>query len=344
MKKVSRSILYKEKESIHFFLGEGKTLERDFINKLWERPFWRELKHEADDTLQFFNNACYICTRVFYDDYPPNKLKEYEEIANDGLDDPVWTNHIVPVTMALVVNWLSLEEGQIISRKRGRQEDIEELCRRIRVSIEDRSDLSLEEKEDFQTLIIQEHKLPSGFINDESFLRNSLLEAMEAPSVKLDDIFSSIGHFLDIIKNNPNEWVAATGSDSTLLKEAPKRSFNTEEKLRELREFLNKQFKDDNEQPPIKEIAFNGHTGLPCFTSRQMTILMTAVGKITEKDNPPGKTTLGEVVEKITGYKATTASSNMKGKIPKKDTEAVASAIEGKFPKLAVEVRKLSID
>ena len=53
---------------------------------------------------------------------------------------------------------------------------------------------------------------------------------------------------------------------------------------------------------------------------------------------------MGEVVEKITGYKATTAGSNMKGKIPKKDTEVVASAIESKFPNLAAEVRKLSID
>lgn len=39
MEKVSRSIFYTEKESILPFLGEGKTLERDFNNKLWERPF-----------------------------------------------------------------------------------------------------------------------------------------------------------------------------------------------------------------------------------------------------------------------------------------------------------------
>lgn len=342
MKKVSRSILYKEKESIHFFLGKGKTLERDFNDKLWERPFWGELKDKGPNTLRLFNNACYICTRAFYDDYPPNELEDYVEIAIDGHDDPVWTSHVVPATMTLVVNWLNSEECQKISKERGRQEDIEELCRRIRVTIEDGSDFPLEGKEDFLVLIIQEQQLPSGFINDESFLRNSLLEAMEAPSVKLDDIFSSIEHFLDIIKNNPNEWVAATGSDSTLLKEAPKRSFNTEEKLRELREFLNKQFKDDNEQSPIKEIAFNGHTGSPCFTSRQMTILMTAVGKITEKDNPPGKTTLGDVVQRIAGYGSTTASQNMRGKISDEDKKIVADVLKGKFPKLAVEVMKVN--
>lgn len=89
------------------------------------------------------------------------------------------------------------------------------------------------------------------------------------------------------------------------------------------------------------EKAFNALTGKPCFTSRQMGVLLTAVGRITEKENPPGKTTFGEVTEKIAGYMATTASSNMKGKIPKTDTEAVAIAIESKFPNLAAEVRKV---
>lgn len=89
------------------------------------------------------------------------------------------------------------------------------------------------------------------------------------------------------------------------------------------------------------EKAFNAQTGMPCFTSRQMGILLTAVGRITEKDNPPGKTTLGEIVEKISGYKATTASTNMRGAIPEADTIAVVKAIESKFPNLAAEVRKL---
>lgn len=89
------------------------------------------------------------------------------------------------------------------------------------------------------------------------------------------------------------------------------------------------------------ERAFNAQTGRPCFTSRQMGILMTAVGKITEKDNPPGKTTLGDIVEKIAGYMPTTAGANMKGTLPSIDTEAVATAIESKFPNLAKEVRRL---
>ena len=89
------------------------------------------------------------------------------------------------------------------------------------------------------------------------------------------------------------------------------------------------------------EKVFNAQNGNPCFTNRQMGILLTAVGRITEKDNPPGKTTLGEVVEKISGYKATTASTNMRGTMPKADINAVITAIESKFPNLAAEVSKI---
>ncbi len=336
-------MLYREKESIHFFLGEGKTLERDFIKKLWERPFWGELKNEAEDTLRLFNNACYICTRVFYDDFPPSDLKEYEKIAIDGHGDSVWKTHIVPVTMALVVNWLSSKECQELTENRGLREDVEELCRRIYVSIENNSDLPLESKEDFQALIIEEHQLPSGFINNGSFQRNLLTEALESPSFSSDDLVNSQEFLLDVLKN-PDELIAAFGPNSPFSSKIQANAVNTEdaEKAKcNLWESLNKIFRDNNEQSSAREKAFNAQTGSPCFTNRQMTILMTAVGRITEKDNPPGKTTLGDIVEKIAGYGSTTSSIKMRGPIPSADIEAVASAIESKFPNLAAEVRKL---
>ena len=241
MEKASRSVFYKEKESILLFLGEDKTLERDFNNKLWERPFWGELKNGANDTLRLFNNACYICTHVFYDDYPPNELKEYEKIAIDGHDDPVWINHMVPATMALVVNWLSSEECRKIARERGKQDAIELLCERMRVSIEKRN----EGKEDFQALVIQEQQLPSGFIKDGCFQRISLTEAIKDPTVPPIDIINSLGYLLEIIKYNPEEWLAAVGPDSYLLKEVPKMHFDTEGNLRNMSELLNEKYKDD---------------------------------------------------------------------------------------------------
>lgn len=342
MKKASRVIKYKEKGSIRLFLGKDKTLERNFNDKLWECPFWGELKDKGQNTLRLFNNACYICTCAFYDDYPPNNLDEYIEIAIDGHDDSIWTDHIVPATMALVVNWLSSEECIKISEERERREDIEELCRRIRVSIEESNVLPLEGKKDFQALIIQDHQLPSGFINDESFRRNTFSEAMDYPSVKAYDIIKSMGYLIDVIKNNPNELIAAIGPDSHFFSEVQKVSINSDDLQRKFWESLIKKYNDDTGQPQVKETAFNGQTDLPCFTSRQMTILMTAVGRITEKENPPGKTTLGDIVQKIAGYSPTTASQNIRGTIPDVDKKIVADVLKSKFPKLASEVLKVT--
>lgn len=86
--------------------------------------------------------------------------------------------------------------------------------------------------------------------------------------------------------------------------------------------------------------AFNSQTGKTCLTSTQMGILMQAVGEMTEQC-PPGKTTIGNVVEKIAGYSATTVNQNMKGTHRTADINAVAEAIESKYPLLAAKVRKL---
>lgn len=111
------------------------------------------------------------------------------------------------------------------------------------------------------------------------------------------------------------------------------------EKIRKECDEWKKKYEEALAKEPEK--SYNSQTGMPCFTSRQMGILLTAVGRITEKNNPPGKTTIGEIVEKISGYKATSASSNMRGTMPEADINAVVTAIESKFPNLAAEVRKV---
>ena len=98
---------------------------------------------------------------------------------------------------------------------------------------------------------------------------------------------------------------------------------------------------ENNRIETAPEEAFNCQTGLHCFTNKQMGIFIRAVSMITETPNPPAKTTLGEVVEKIAGYKAITVNQNMKGATSENDIKVVADAIKCKLPKLAAEVRKL---
>ena len=340
MKRVSRSVFYKEKDSILSFLGEGNTVERYFLDKLRKYPFIENLDNASSTILRIFNNACYICTLAFYEDYPLLELKEYEKIAIDGYDYPNWTKHIEAATMALVLNWLRSEESLKILKETGREQNIEELCNEIYLNIENSCDLPCEVIEVFQSLIAHEHHLPSGFISKTGFQRKSLSEAVEDRSVGFSDIFNSIEYIADVMKN-PNEFIAAFGPDSYFAKEAHKVHFNDTAKLLKLRDYLNKKFDEAKEEVSIKVEAFNAQTGLPCFTNRQMGILMAAVGRITEKDNPPGKTTLGDVVQSIAGYKSTTVMQNMKGMIHEADKKVVSDVLKSQFPNLAAEVMKL---
>ena len=72
-----------------------------------------------------------------------------------------------------------------------------------------------------------------------------------------------------------------------------------------------------------------------------MCIFLRAIAELTEQPNPPAKTTLGKVVEKISGYAETTATTNIKQSPTQKDKDTVANALENKFPQLAAKVRKL---
>ena len=121
MEKVSRSIFYKEKESLRVFLGKEDSLERDFLDKLRKRPFMQALDNASVNILRLFNNACYICTLVYEEDYPLLELNMYEKIAVDNHDDPIWFNHMYPATMALVVCWLRSDECLKISEEREKQ-------------------------------------------------------------------------------------------------------------------------------------------------------------------------------------------------------------------------------
>lgn len=138
--------------------------------------------------------------------------------------------------------------------------------------------------------------------------------------------------------------------ESILAPEEPNMPFNEYNLLDEIKilnseiEHLRKE-RDDwqkrvQTEMTVKEEAFNVHNSSSCFTSRQMGILMLAVSYFTEEE-PVAKTTIGQVVEKISGYKATTINQNTRGKFKDSDKEAVAQAIENKFPKLAAKVRKL---
>ena len=184
--------------------------------------------------------------------------------------------------------------------------------------------------------------------------------AKELIGVKLDFEKITCSHNFEAIQEIVNLW---TDEDSRkiiakiLLDDVSKYSSSFITNLDDIKNWLDTIIDDDNKKQVIelqkriesltaeneelrKNIAPNSQAKQFCFTNRQMGILMTAVGKLTEKDNPPRKTTIGDVVENIAGYSAITVNQNMKGIMPKKDIDTIVSVLESKFPNLANEIRK----
>ena len=235
---------------------------------------------------------------------------------------------------------LSSEESKIIFEKRSKLKDIEELCKEFYVRIEKQYSCHVEGLEDYLALISQERHLPSGFITENCFQKRTIGEVLEDTSVKRKEIFESFEYFADVVKNNLGEFTSALESDF-IKKQISNIPFNETKFKSDLTEWLDEKRSDAKEESPVIEQAFNPQNSLPCFTNRQMGILMFAVGRITEKDNPPGKTTIGDVVQGIAGYKSTTVNQHLKGEISEADKKIVADVLKSKFPNLAAEVLKL---
>lgn len=182
---------------------------------------------------------------------------------------------------------------------------------------------------------------------------DAYLELCKTPqehNLIIDSIISCIRRtqyesFIDLLmdKKYPADAVSFPEEDKEYPQETYTDDANVNEKqdlIKKVEELEEKLAKLKNEQEKEPEQAFNAQTGEPCLTNTQMGLLMYGVALLTEKP-APGKTTIGEVVESISGYKATTVNQNMKGTHRAADKEAVAKAIESKLPNLAAKIRKL---
>lgn len=357
---IPRSLIYKDKENLYDFIGEESynSMERQFFYRLVNRPFIKSTDKAPEYVLRIFNDATYLCTLIYFELHPALYLNKYINKLKEDLEDEFGSHevlHILPATMALVYNWLNTSWYR--EQKKygdGCEYAIDVFLGNVYYEfIGWDVKFTPEYKEDFYALLLKDaHRTYWGKSDKTSISYRQPAEAIEDNDVSIRDIVEGVDYFCDMCDGDKEydsylltKTLNRLKRDSKIVedKESYKQAKSkVESRLFHLGYWPEADNKDSNEI--IKqEKAFNDKTGLPCFTSRQMGILLTAIGRITEKDNPPGKTTLGDVVEKIAGYGKSTANSNMKGKIPQTDTEVVANAIESKFPNLATEVRKLSL-
>ncbi len=344
-----RQLLWTEVRTMDEFINDDIT-NHGLYHIVKELP--QELFPEGSDIVELFNEVYYMMTRFYYEE---PKTGEYREYQKTIINDLKW-NGCSDLVLIMMYTYFRFKELQP-------KPAVHAFLKYMKVNfgwseywpffINYTSSILRYPPSKFDPKV--PHPVP----------------AKELIGVKLDFEKITCSHNFEAIQEIVNLW---TDEDSRkiiakiLLDDVSKYSSSFITNLDDIKNWLDTIIDDENKKQvielqkrleslvkeneelkkKIKELegerksdhAFNSKMSRPCFTSRQMGILMTAVGKLTEKDNSPGKTTIGDVVENIAGYSATTVNQNMKGIIPKKDIDTIVSVLESKFPNLANEIRK----
>lgn len=326
-----RNSIYRDRMKIEDFSVDDKnSINYDLFNALFDTKYILSSPRKGTDILAIFNDAYFICTKILIDKIPDFQVGIYQSLIDNSNTPPNKDRSVIVMSMVLVylrmLDFITDDIDKTIKNLKDRviNYNVAEYNKIICVigkgkTIKATNFLPLDYPDgDYSNY----WKSYYSFLKDVEIIREGVL-ANEKSKGKAGDKEVSASYSLSRRSN-----ILTSEDKINDIKRLQKECDEWKKKYEEL-------INNKNEK------AFNAQTESPCFTSRQMSILLTAVGRLTEKNNPPGKTTLGEIVEKISGYKSTTASTNMKGAIPSTDTETVAKAIESKFPNLAAEVRKL---
>ena len=282
------------------------------------RGMFSELFDEAengDEGEGFLDTPVHDSFETVYDSYGGGFKYDtrhyYTQVV--GGDEEIQHNlpDITPVCSFLVNEWPS-------SRARTLRKKLEEIYRTCIDLSEEYLDTFIDfATDDGYTYYIQNQKSQTI----KSFLLNTIHEMYLALSNTDDD---TLDFEFPVINKKQHE-----------LMEKIKDLEDEVNQLKAEKTALEKQIEEINSEESSKT-----ERDIMRFTSRQMGIFLYAVAQKTE-DPAPAKTTIGEVVENISGYKAKTVNQNMKGGFSEKDKETVAKAIETKLPELAKRIRKL---
>lgn len=310
---MNRVDIYKERNNLEEFgIDNNNTVSHALFNALFQIDYITTMEDAESELLSIFNDTYYICTLILLDKRPYFKYSSYEEIAYG--DFPFYSKNRAITVLSMVsvyINSLDVitddvsKTYNIIKKKCSGLDG--EIYEKLTAIVKDNGP------------IVATTFLPYIFPKDED-----------------------LGTYWDSYKEFGKEFARILNKEYKIeeLKENSESSFEKQRLLNKIAD-LQINFEEKGlKNMEIQETAFNAQTGEPCLTNTQMGILMEGVSLLTEEP-VPGKTTLGEIVESISGYKATTVNQNLKGNHRAADKEAVAKAIESKLPNLAAKIRKL---
>lgn len=320
---MNRVDIYKERNNLEEFgIDNNNTVSHALFNALFQIDYITTMEDAESELLSIFNDTYYICTLILLDKRPYFKYSSYEEIAFG--DFPFYSKNRAITVLSMVsvyINSLDVitddvsKTYNIIKKKCSGLDG--EIYEKLTAIVKDNGP------------IVATTFLPYIFPKDEDL--GTYWDSYKEFGTELARFFNN-----EYAKKDNNN----TDADKRLLKVNSEASFEKQKLLEKITDLEKELEEKGNKNNTIQEYAFNAQTGGSCLTSTQMGILMEGVSLLTEEP-VPGKTTLGEIVESISGYKATTVNQNLKGNHRAADKEAVAKAIESKLPNLAAKIRKL---
>ena len=196
---VFRPLIYKDREDIDdFHVDETDdtdfiTMEAVFMEKLEAKRFVKESFDAPEIILRIFNNARYITTLIYSENHPQHYLHKYLKIAENDSRDIIMCNHVMPATMALVVNYLLHYLGELFYGSK--------IVKAIIDNFNDWDTKGASEgKRDFYDLLIdrtsETDKYPRWATDDGEFQRRDIKEVINDTDIDSYEIIGDLDYII----------------------------------------------------------------------------------------------------------------------------------------------------
>ena len=328
--KVPRSLIYQERDIDDFF-EDPTSFESAFCDSLLKRPFMKNLEDQAETVLDIFNNAHYICTLIHMEEHPRLYINRYRKIASNHCEDPLWVNHIMPSTMALVYKLLFYYQNYFTTIDENIYLDICDLF----------GSNSNGDASDFNELNVEFYYKDTcefNVSNYNMFYARDIYDVIANKYISTKDIANGIDYIIsEAWQLWDNELHAESMFDLlTRLQDCPRSDDDEMEyAINEIKDFLKRQFIDipEADQPEQREKT---------LLSRQTVLFVHALAEWGQFSYTNMKEDLGPIVYQLFGVGLQSAKNKFSEGYSPEDRNTVADIFSTVAPDFAEFIRSFN--
>lgn len=328
--KVPRSLIYQERDIDDFF-EDPTSFESAFCDSLLKRPFMKNLENQAETVLDIFNNAYYICTLIHMEEHPRLYINKYRKIASNHYEDPIWVNHIMPSTMALVYSLLFYYQKHFTTIDDNIFIDICNLFRR-------KANEEVYDDSDFNDLLIKTDICDFSVSNLDKFTNRDIYKVIANKYISPEDIAKGIDY---IITETWQLWDNELHAESmfellTRLQDCPKSDdIEMEYAINEIKDFLKQKSFDFPETVQQEQRE-------KTLLSKQMVLFVHALANWGNFSYTNMKEDLGPIVHQLFGVGLQSAKNKFSEGYSTEDRNTVAAIFSAIAPDFADYIRSFN--